>query len=87
MYRVVECLGCTGLGDYEMSMKNLQDHLDWLEDFGYCSPYDLNKGEEYLQNAVDGILRSIKDGSLVSKKLFETIGFETEPCPDYECVA
>ena len=45
------------------------------------------EGEEYLQNAVDGILRSIKDGSLMSKKLFETIGFETEHCPDYECVA
>jgi hypothetical protein len=67
-YKVIECLGNTGLGDYNEKMEKIQNHLDWIEDFGFCSPYDFDRGQKLIDEAVEALCRSIKDGSLLSKQ-------------------
>ena len=63
----------TGLGEFEDEMRVIAKHIDKIDDFGYCSPFDFDRGEDYLEDAVEKLCKSIRDGSLLSNKRCKVI--------------
>lgn len=77
--RVVEMLDETSLGKYHTHIYNVNAIIKRAENLKYFTPFDFDKAQSSIDNAVESLCSAIKDGSLQSGKLFVTREYDNIP--------
>ena len=76
--RVIKVLDETKLGKYNDYIHDVNIIMECADELNYFTPYDFDQCQKKIDEAVNMLCGAIKDGSLLSGKLFVTKEYENK---------